>query len=344
MVYHFIIGTYTHIAQAPASSRGVYLYQLDTATMQATCLDSIEVKNASWVTIDGTTRAFTLSECGNESLLHSIAIDGDTIQLTSTIPCPGDDPCHLAVRDGMLYAANYSSGSISAIKIKDDGTLGKTVQEIKFDDHGTSPRQLSAHLHNIALNPSGCLMAASNLGGDCVYLLHINPDGTLTPLHTQHTHCGSGPRHLAWSQTGNCLYLITELSDEVMTFALENNELRLLQTLTAARTPGHGAGHIALHPSGKWVYASVRLVDDGIAMFKVPPDGTLERQAFYSTGRHPRHFAITPCGTLLLAACRNKNAIEIYRINPADGTLSHMDKHDISINLPVCIGTMSAVK
>lgn len=336
MVYRFLIGTYTHIAQAPPSSRGVYLYELDTTTLQATCLDSVMVKNASWVTARGC-HAYALSECGNESLLHSIAVNGDTLQVTSTIASAGADPCHLITRGNILYAACYSSGSIIAISINGNGTLGETVQELQFEHHGTPPRQLSAHLHNLALTPVGDIMAASNLGGDCIYLLSINHDDTLTLLHTLHTAPGSGPRHLAWNHAGTRLYVITELSDEVMALALEDGKLHYLQTLSAARTPGHGAAHIALHPSGKWLYASVRLVDDGIAMFDVNDDGRLERRAFYPTGKHPRHFAITPCGTMLLTACRDKNAIELYRINP-DGSLYYLNDHDIYVDLPVCIG------
>lgn len=336
MVYKLLIGTYNHIAQSATTSRGVYLYRLDTSTLQATCLDSVMVSNPSWVT-EHLGNAYALSECGNESLLHSIAINGDKLCLTSSIASPGADPCHLAVIEGKLYAANYSSGSLSVVNINADGTLGSIAQDITFTEHGTSPRQLAAHLHNIAVAPGDDIMAVSNLGGDCIYVLERQGDGTLSLLSTVHTTPGSGPRHMAWNATGDRLYLITELSDEVMTFAFNGTALKLLQTDVAARTPGHGAGHILMHPSGKWLYASVRLVDDGIAQFTVMPDGTLQRTAFYPTGRHPRHFAVTPCGTLLMCACRDKNAIELYRINQQDGTLTRLPQHDVEVPLPVCI-------
>lgn len=330
-----LIGTYTDIALAPSTSKGVYLYDLDSTTLQATCLDCVQVKNPSWVAASHG-NAFTLSECGDQSWLHSIAIDGDTLRLTSSKKSPGDDPCHCVALNGMLYSANYSSGSITAVKVNDDGTLGETIQNLHFHEHSTSPRQLTAHLHNMAVSPCGDLMAASNLGGDCIYLMRINGDGTIATLHTLHTTAGSGPRHLTWNNDGTRLYLITELTNEVMAFALDGNRLVHMQTLTAEAEKGHGAAHIHIHPSGKWLYASVRVVNNGIAMFGINGDGTLERKKFYPTGTHPRHFAITPCGSLLLNACRDKNAIELYRIN-SDGTLAYLAGHDIGLGMPVCI-------
>jgi len=330
----FLVGTYTDIALAQSSSKGVYLYDIDLDTLNATRLDCAEVKNPSYVATEGH-NAFTLSECGSDSWLHSIAIEGDSLRLTSTVKCP-DDPCHLVAKDGMVYSANYSGGSITVVETHADGTLGNVAQELCFDEHGTTQRQLAAHLHNMAVAPCGTLMAASNLGGDCIYLLRINADGTLTLLHTMHTEAGSGPRHLTWDASGKYLYLITELSNEVMAFAIKGETLVHMQTLTAETEKGHGAADIHIHPSGKWLYASVRVVNNGIALFGINEDGTLIRTAFYPTGKHPRNFAITPCGTLLMCACRDSNVIELYRIN-SDGMLVHMQENDIAVGMPVCI-------
>ena len=332
----FLVGTYTHIAQAPSASQGVYLIDLNTTTLRASILDSVDVKNPSYVTVLGND-AYTLSECGTESMLHSVKIEGDKLRLTSSIKSPGDDPCNLVAMGDKLYSANYSSGSVAVTQIEADGTLGQVKQQLRFMQHGTSRRQQASHLHNIAILPSGKHVVASNLGGDCLHLFERKDNGMLQLLGTTMVKSESGPRHMVWDASGTRLYLVTELSDEVMTFELDGHALRHMQTLVAARTPGHGAGDLHIHPSGKWVYASVRLVDDGIALFSVEQDGSLTRKAFYSTGTHPRNFAITPCGTLLLCACRDKNAIEMYSINENDGTLTYLEEHDITIPLPVCI-------
>lgn len=336
MIYRFLVGAYTHIANAAPSRSGVYLYEFNSETLTATCIDSLMVKNASWVTIDGN-HAYALSECGSRSLLHSLSLENNKLRLTSSIESAGDDPCHIVAHNGTLYAANYSSGSVSVVKINNDKTLGNTLQELRFTEHSDSPRQMSSHIHNIAISPNGKHLAASNLGGDCIHLLEITDNGTLSLIGTTHTHAGSGPRHMSWNNDGTRLYLITELSDEVIVFGVNGTHLVELQAVNAARTPGHGAGDIHVHPSGKFLYASVRLVDDGIAHFAIGNDGLLTHAGFYPTGKHPRNFAITPCGKLLLCACRDKNAIELYTINNDNGNLTYLSGKDIDVPLPVCI-------
>ena len=260
------------------------------------------------------------------------------LTLTSTIPSPGDDPCHLMAVGDKLYTACYSSGSVAVIQLNGDGTLGDTKQQFHFTQHGTHPRQQASHLHNLALSPCGNYLVASNLGGDCLHLFKRHKSGLLSPLQTVSTPAESGPRHMQWDNNGTHLYLITELSDEVMVFTFEHERLNHVQTITAARTPSHGAGDIHLHPSGKWLYAPARLIDDGIALFTIPADGApITRTAFFPTGKHPRNFAITPCGTMLLCACSHKKAIEFYSIAPDDGSLTYLEGYDIPIDYPVCL-------
>ncbi len=333
----FLVGTYTRLALGPTGSRGVYLCDLDLETLQVTVLDSVEVANPSYVAVLGD-MAYALTECGAESYLHSIAIEGERLRLTSTVKSPGDDPCHLLAVPGRVYTANYTGGSIAVVAIEPDDTLGDTVQHLHMTEHGTSPRQLEAHMHNLALSPGGRTMAASNLGGDCVYLLGVGEDGRLTRLDTCFTPAGSGPRHLAWNQDGSRLYLITELSEELITFEYHENRLLLKQIDVAARTVHPGGGDIHLHPSGHWLYTTVRNMDDGITHFELDDNGMPQRRAFYPCGRHPRNFAITPDGSQLLCACRDDNAIEIYRISPLDGSLNLAST--VSLPAPVCIAWM----
>ena len=121
-----------------------------------------------------------------------------------------------------------------------------------------------------------------------------------------------------------------------MVFGYNSGALSLIQTLTAAPTPAHASGHIMVHPNGKWLYASVRRIGDGIAVYHIGDDGRLTQVGYTHTALHPRHFNITPDDSLLLCACRDSDTIEVYRINPADGTL--LDTlHHISVAKAVCI-------
>ena len=97
-----------------------------------------------------------------------------------------------------------------------------------------------------------------------------------------------------------------------------------------------GGADIHVSPDGKFLYASVRLKNDGIAIFKIKPDGTLEKVGYQNTGKHPRNFAITPNGKYLLVACRDDNRIEVYERNAETGLLTSTARA-MQVSQPACI-------
>ena len=81
--------------------------------------------------------------------------------------------------------------------------------------------------------------------------------------------------------------------------------------------------HIAIHPTGRWVYASNR-GHDSIAVFAVSEaDGTLSRSDITPTGGEtPRNFQIDPTGKLLLAGNQDSDSVVAFSIDQATGCLT----------------------
>ena len=98
----------------------------------------------------------------------------------------------------------------------------------------------------------------------------------------------------------------------------------LLQRIQADEVNAGGSADIHMHPSGRFLYTSHRLDNDGISVFAVGEDGLLEKIAYTRTGRHPRNFMITPDGSLILVAAMRDNIIQVFRI-AEDGTLTLTD-------------------
>ena len=98
-------------------------------------------------------------------------------------------------------------------------------------------------------------------------------------------------------------------------------EFTLIQEIQADEVNAGGSADIHLHPSGQYLYTSHRLDNDGISIFRILEDGTLEKTGYAHTGRHPRNFLITPDGKLLLVACMNDHLVQVFRIE-ADGALT----------------------
>ena len=109
------------------------------------------------------------------------------------------------------------------------------------------------------------------------------------------------------------------------------------QDIRADRVDARGAADIHISPDGKFLYASLRLKNDGIAVFSIADDGTLTDVGYQTTGVHPRNFNITPDGRFVLVACRDENAIEVYRRDAKTGLLKDTGTR-ISLEKPVYVG------
>jgi 6-phosphogluconolactonase (cycloisomerase 2 family) len=148
---------------------------------------------------------------------------------------------------------------------------------------------------------------------------------------------GTGPRHFDFHPNGRYVYLLGELSGQVLVFDYSSGMLTQKQTIASDTVGAHGSADIHVSPDGRFVYASNRLKADGIAIFTVnPDDGKLTKIGYQPTGLHPRNFAITPNGKYLLVACRDDNKIQVFSIDSKTGLLS--DTHrDILLGKPVCV-------
>ena len=173
----------------------------------------------------------------------------------------------------------------------------------------------------------------------------MHPDAPIphASLEAVDIEADSGPRHLTFSPNGKFAYLITELSGKVIAFSYDDGRLKQIQTITADTVAARGSADIHLSPDGKYLYASNRLKEDGIAIFAVNPEnGTLAKVGYQPTGIHPRNFNITPNGKYLLAACRDSNVIQVYKRNEVTGLLEDTNQ-DIVVDMPVCVQFVSSV-
>lgn len=332
-----VIGTY---------GEHIYIYNLDCQTLEFTLKAKAEAKNASYALAE-TGQIFALSEVGEVSGAYSFQMDEDsvsddanggmTVQQTADRRQTGADPCFVmhyveTYLGAYMMTADYSGGSVSVFPIR-NGQIGERVEQICFEGSGpVEGRQESSHIHQLKAVPNAeGYILASDLGADVIRLLKAGKGegtGTLELTHIEDIECpaGSGPRHMEFSEDGNMLYCIAELSGEVLAYKVSGKKkpaFKLVQRIQADEVNAGGSADIHMHPSGQWLYTSHRLENDGISIFKVLKDGKLEKIGYAHTGRHPRNFMITPDGKILVVACRDDRSLQVFRIEP-DGTLTQM--------------------
>ena len=319
---NILIGTY---------GENIYVYSFDQSSLEFTEKAKTEARNASYALAgkDAQGGIYAVSETGDGSGAYSFADDGK-ILLTSEKRQTGADPCFVLLHEGYMMTADYSGGSISIFPIMKDGAIGDLVHRSVF--HGSGPvtsRQEGSHIHQLKAVPGhDDLILASDLGADRIRLLRFSTDnGSLTHIADIECPSGSGPRHMEFSKDGRMLYCIAELSGEVLVYEMtkenqtdEAPSFTPVQMIQADEVNAGGSADIHIHPDGTWLYTSHRLDNDGISIFRIKQNGSLEKTGYARTARHPRNFMITPDGNNLLVACRDDKVIQVFAIEK-DGSL-----------------------
>jgi 6-phosphogluconolactonase len=349
------VGTYTD--PAPGASKGIWSATFDTATGKLSPpTPAAELTNPSWVALSHDGRfLYAVSEVGTpdargvpSGLVVAYAVDrSGKLSELGRASSRGADPCHLAVsRSGRTVAvANYTGGSTVWFQVGADGRLGAATSDQHTGKGPNAERQERAHSHSVNFTADDRYLLSCDLGNDRVYVYRHDASTGAVAAHrpaSVSVEPGSGPRHLVPHPSGRYVHVLAEMGNAVDTFAWNATEGTLVQrqrasTLPIGTTTDNTTAEIAVHPTGRFVYASNR-GHDSIAVFSVDArTGRLTLLANTPTGgRTPRNFAVDPSGRWLLAANQRSDNIVTFAIDATKGTLTRTGDA-VSVPRPVCI-------
>jgi 6-phosphogluconolactonase len=352
--YLAYVGTYT----TKTDSKGIYAYRFDVASGQLNAIGlAAESGDPSFVAVHPSGKyLYAVNEIGNfggsnTGAVSAFVIDRRTGKLTflNQVATRGAGPCHVSLdKTGrFVLVANYDGGSVAVFPVQADGSLGKDSAFVQHTGSGPNKeRQEAPHAHWIGTSPDNRFVLAVDLGLDEILVYRFaSTKGSLAPNNPPFAKVnpGAGPRHLAFQGDGKFAYVLTEMENAVTAFAYsqKNGSLSALQTVSTLPQDYSGpkeAAELLVHPTGKFLFASNRAGVDSITTFAIDPvKGTLVLVGQYSTkGKTPRHFAIDPTGTFLIAANEDSNNIVVFKIDPATGGLTPTGQ-TVEVPSPVCI-------
>ena len=368
--YVLFVGTYT-----TGGSQGIYSYRFDAKSGRLKPLGlAAKTANPSFLAVaPGNKFLYAVNELrdyegaasgGVTAFALQRKMDRKTGKLTqlNEVASRGSDPCYISFDRSGKYAlvANYTGGNVAAFPLSSDGRIGEATSVLK--DAGplgpNQKRQEMPHAHFIMASARNRFVYVSDLGLDRVLIYRFDATkGTLSrgqPEAEADSHNeggkdffsatlapGTGPRHIAFSADGNFMYVIGELDSTVTVFANDEKEtFRAIQKLSTRR-PGaigvNGAAEIAIHPNGKFLYASNR-GDDSIAVFSIDRESRKLSvvEQVPSGGHTPRNFTFDPGGTRLLVANQDSGNIVEFRIDAATGRLERVG-NVAKLPSPVCL-------
>lgn len=330
---------------ASPDEEGITLVSFDARTGGIKRISGLKgISNPSFLTLSpDATMIYSVGEDGNESsTVNVVRIErGDSLSLLGSYPTYGGSPCYINLSpDGNhVLTANYMGGNVTIYSLDDKGMPIGKPQLLEFaagnpatQSHG-EPR-----LHSVTFSPDGKLLLAADLGTDKVHLFPLNNgnDSLLVDagkMRDVELRENSGPRHIVYKD--DCAYVINEISGEVTVLRRGGDTFRPVQYIASDSVGGHGSGDIHFSPDKRYLYTSNRLKSDGISIFEVNGNGLLTKKGYLDTGSHPRNFMVTE--DWLLVACRDTNAIEVYRRDMESGLPDKRAVTTFTVSRPVCL-------
>lgn len=344
---YLLVGSY-----ATPDEEGIKLFRFDEVTGDSKYVSGLKgISNPSFLTVasNGKNIYAVGEDEGLTSTANAILLENEKMTLLNSQLTNGGAPCHIRLdpEEEFVITANYMGGNITIFPIEKDGKLGDKSHLIQFEGKSIDmERQEQPHLHCTEITPDRKYLLANDLGTDKIHMFPFsenNMEKTSSGLLRRENMKGikikegSGPRHICFHPNKKNAYLINELSGEVVAFSYENGEMNAIQYIKADSVGAKGSADIHVSPDGKFLYASNRLKEDGIATFGIDETtGKLNKIDYTLTGKHPRNFMISPNGKYLLVACRDDNRIEIYSRNTESGKLENTGKY-IESGKPVCL-------
>lgn len=349
------IGTYTRKEpHVNGKAEGIYVYKMSKSTGRLTHHSTFKGSiNPSYLTVHPNKRfLYAVNEHGGAGEFEtgtvsafSIHPESKELDLINIVSAEGVAPCYISVDKSGHFAlvANYVGGNTVLLPIQIKGALGKAVAVEQHEGKGEHPRQDAPHAHFVDTDPNNRYVYAVDLGLDKILRYELDKrQGKLKPAGAANVTPQAGCRHLTFHPQERWAYVINELNGTIEAFQVDekSGQMEQFQTIptTESATTEAACADIHITPSGRFLYATNRGMENSIAIFSIDREsGELTNIGYQSTfGKTPRNFVIDPSGTFLLVANQDSDNVVTFKIDEKTGQLTETGLV-AEIPTPVCL-------
>jgi len=219
-----------------------------------------------------------------------------------------------------LLSASYPGGKLTVNPIDGEGRVQAPPKQVLAD----RPKA-----HCVLVDAANKYVYCAVLAQDLVLQLKFDPaTGMVTPNNPGEikTKAGAGPRHMALHPSGRFLFLLTETTATIGSYAVDKatgtlKQLQFVDMLDGSFKEQPSAADLHVTPDGRFLYGSERRTSTLVGYRIDPEKGTLSLVGRYPTETTPRGFAIDPRGRFLLSVGLDSHHMTIYAIRPNNGAL-----------------------
>ncbi|MCA9007935.1 MAG: lactonase family protein, partial [Planctomycetaceae bacterium] len=281
-------------AFAPGEKGAIHAYKMNPETGELKLVErTSDVENPFFLAVSPDNKyLYSIHAPGKFSgkdneFVSAFALEGRTgkLKLLNRQSSLGTASCYLDIdKSGKaVVVANYTTGSVASLPVKEDGSLGEPETFIQHTGSSVNPqRQKEPHAHCSVISPDQKFVFAADLGLDKILAYQLDPQtAKLTPAAQPfvRTIPGAGPRHLTFHPDGKQMYVINELKNSITEFDYDPETGTLIEGQTISTLPEDFTGtsycaDLKFTPDGRFLYGTNR-GHDSIAAYQVDKAGKL---------------------------------------------------------------------
>lgn len=325
---------------------GISIYDVDLKKGRFIEKDHVKVSNSSYVSISHNHKyLYSITDLGVES--YKVLKDG-LLEKLNLASINGMRGCYLSTSydDKFLFVAGYHDGKITALRINDDGSAGEITDEIYLKGMGSvAERNFHPHVSCVKMTRDDKYLLAADLGMDHVNVYALDhTTGKLKLSDIIRSEQESAPRHIKFSKNGKILYIIHELKCYIDVYSYEdkglNNpvfeKIQTVSTTNDYHTSSTAASALNISADFKYITAS-NAGDNSVALFKIHPDGTLEKKLCLPiSGEYPKDASLFPDDKHLVSCNHESDTMTFFNVDMENGTIV-MNGPEMKIIKPNCI-------
>ncbi len=216
-------------------------------------------------------------------------------------------------KGGWVSHVEYDDAGIVLIRLAEDGGLGEITDVMLHEGMSNNGKQVIAHPHSVVGDPTGQIFFVCDKGLDRIYSYKISPEhGKLLSMCQREMEYGTAPRYSAFHPTLPVWYENNENGNKLYAFRYELGSGLLTQVSVTELYESEKKANpsdLAVHPSGRFVYAATRVINEIAVLDADQKDGSLTlREKIHNEGS-PRCLELSPDGRYL------------FTMNPEEGTV-----------------------
>lgn len=325
---------------------GISIYDVDLKKGRFSEKGQVMVSNSSYITISHNQKfLYSITDFGVES--YEVLPDG-MLKKMNMASINGMRGCYISTSydDKFLFVAGYHDGKITVLKLKPNGSIGEITDEIFLKGMGNiADRNYRPHVNCVKMTRDDKYLLAADLGMDHVNVYSFDhKNGKIKLVDIIRSEQESAPRHLKFSKDGRILYIVHEIKNYIDVYTYtdkgpDNPEFEKIQTISTLNdyhSTGCAASALNLSEDFKYVTSS-NAGDNSVCIFKVLPDGTLEKVLCLPiSGEYPKDAALFPGNKYVVSCNHESDTLTFFTFDPEAKTIV-MNGKEIKCEKPNCI-------